>query len=98
MKGVSMIFKSKRKTPLKTAKPIMAKPIVVNNKTVIPIHYIDVEVYDLKFPNLFGSIESKGAIIVEDEDIRFISLDTMMNLNDLMQSIPELKETLGKTK
>jgi len=94
-----MIFKRKEKiVPLKTSKPIMSTPIHMDDKTVIPIHYIDVEVYDLKFPNLFGSIKSKGVIVIENEETTFLSLDDTLELNDLLKTIPELEETLTKNK
>jgi len=93
-----MIFRRKKNIPLKTSKPIMATPIHIDDKIVIPIHYIDIEVLDLKFPNLFGKIESKGFVVVENDENTFLSLDETLTLNDLINNIPELEEVLTNKK
>lgn len=93
-----MIFKRKKIRPLKTSKPIMATPICIDDKTVIPIHYINIEVLDLKFPNLFGKIESKGFVVVENDDSTFLSLDETLTLKDLINNIPELDKILTTPK
>lgn len=93
-----MIFKRKNKVPLKTSKHIMAPPIQVDDKLIIPIHHIDVQVFDIKFPNLFGSIESKGCIIVENNESHLLSLDATLELNELIENIPGLEETLNQQK
>ncbi len=94
-----MIFKHKEKTvPLKTSKPVMATPIHVDDKIVIPIHFINIEVFDLKFPNIFGSIQSKGVIVIDNQESTFLSLDDTLELSDLVNTIPELEETLTQNK
>ncbi|MBI9013697.1 MAG: hypothetical protein JEZ08_15795 [Clostridiales bacterium] len=90
-----MIFKRKeKKVPLKTSKAVMTTPIHIDDKIVIPIHYINVEVFDLKFPNLFGSIQSKGVVVIDNHESTFLSLDDTLELNDLVNTIPELEKAL----
>lgn len=94
-----MILKRKGKTEsLRTSKSVMTTPIHIDDKIVIPIHCINVEIFDLKFPNIHGSIQSKGVIVLDNQDSTFLSLDDTLELNDLVNTIPGLEKTLTQNK
>lgn len=75
-----------------TSKPVMLDPIHLKEKTIIPIVHIDVTILDLKYANIYGRVDSKGIVIIEDDDERVLSLDETYNLEEVIKDMPELRE------
>ena len=83
------------KKKLQTSKPIMSNPITIENKTFIPISYIDITILDLKNPSIYGTVDSKGVVVIEEGEHHFLKVDEDYDLENAIDSIPELQEILN---
>jgi len=78
------------KKTYKTSKPIISDPIQAGNKTLIPISYIDITILDIKNPSMFGTADSKGVVVIEDDDYHILKIDEDYNFDEAIQGIPLL--------
>lgn len=88
----------KKNKSFKTSKPIASDPIHINNKTFIPIGFIDVTILDIKYPTVYGTVDSKGIVVIDDDKHEFLPIDENFDLNDNLEDLPELKKIIGSVK
>ena len=88
----------KKNKSFKTSKPVASDPIHINNKTFIPISFIDVTILDVKYPTIYGSVDSKGVVVIDDDKHEFLKIDETFDLNDNLEDLPELKKMIDSVK
>lgn len=74
----------------KTSKPIIQNPIKAGKKTLIPISYIDITILDIKSSSMFGTADSKGVVVVEDDEYHLLKIDEDYNFDEAIKQIPLL--------
>ncbi len=74
------MFKKKIKTASKT---IASKPIHIGGKTFIAVHVVDVTIIGTKHSSIYGTIDPKGVMVIDNEKHEFLSIDETFDLDTL---------------
>lgn len=78
------------KKTYKTSKPVISDPIHIGNKTLIPISYIDITILDVKNPSMYGTADSKGVIVLEEDKYQLLKVDEDYDFDEAIKGIPAL--------
>lgn len=84
-----MRFKISKKITDEFSRCAASETIHVNGTAFIPIHKIEFKIIDSNFAG-FGTIESKGIVMVDKDHVAFFTQDENINLETIKKDIPEL--------
>ena len=87
-----------KKKQLKTSKLIMSDPIHINNKILIPISYINITILDKGLSSIYGTIDSKAVVVIENDNYHLLHICENDDLEEAIKLIPDFQDQLTQLK